>query len=140
MGFFSKNHNFTSLDKLINDVGILSASKFIGGIEEFINLYGRDNITRDMMINYLKEIAESNYTKTGIDRIFLDEIGIESILLDENKKWIKLIESFSENYIYFDIYEKPFDVWVDDRRIPYLNLSDEVLIELFFSVCDVYKF
>lgn len=137
-----ENNKKSKVQTMIDDVGLGTTIKFFGGFNNFYNRVGDNVITRQNKIDFLKEyfITNREYFVAHGGNLFTD-YGEEPILLYEDDQIIKQIESFDEDGVFVDLYVKDGDddYWESGENLPYEDVPDNVLDELFYFVMDAFQ-
>jgi hypothetical protein len=136
MGVISENDNNSKITKLIDSVGLMTAINAFGGYDELVSRYGNDVISRDKKIKFIKEFYREN---EGQDTsLYFGDFDISPIHFYEDKKVEKQIEFIGENGVFVDVYSKTnFNVWMEVYTVPYEELPEDVLDEIFSTL--IYK-
>lgn len=132
MGVMTEDRMDKVMRNMIDNVGIESAFKMIGGYDLALSY-----ITKEDKINFIiKRVYELNGGYDG-EGIRLAELDISPILFYENDDEISQIEYLVPDGAYIDIYSKEHERHIKDYKIPYEKLDDEILNELFKELMDI---
>ena len=132
----------SKIQRMLDEVGLATTIKFFGGFGNFYDKVGNDDITRQHKIDFIKDyfITNRQYFVQEGGNLFMD-YGAQPILFYEDDEQIKQIEAFSDKVIYVDLYVKDEDgdSWSEVEELPYEDVPDDVLDELFYFVMDAFE-
>jgi hypothetical protein len=133
----------SKIQRMIDEVGLATTIKFFGGFSNFYDRVGNDVITRQHKIDFIKDyfITNRQYFVQEGGNLFND-YGEQPILFYEDDEQIKQIEAFDNNVVYVDLYVKDEDgdSWSEVEELPYEDVPEDVLNELFYFVMDAFKY
>ena len=138
MGVISENALQSKINKMIDEVGLYSTVKFFGGLGGLSKEFG-DNIkiSNKDKINFIKEFVNKVKIESDLEGISLYEFEEQPILYYEDKSVIKQIEYLYLSVVGVDVYHKPSDAFMRTEDIPYEELSDETLNDVFLFVFEI---
>jgi len=138
MGVISENALQSKINKMIDEVGLYSTVKFFGGLGGLSKEFG-DNIkiSNKDKINFIKEFVNKVKIESDLEGISLYEFEEQPILYYEDKNVIKQIEYLYLEVVTVDVYHKPNDAYMRSEDIPYEELSDETLNDVFLFVFEI---
>lgn len=136
MGVISENALQSKINKMIDEVGLYDTVKFFGGYNEMTKLGIDVKISNEDKINSIKEVVRKIKTETDLEGISLYES--KPIVYYEDKRVIKQIEYLYLNVVGVDVYYKDSDAYMNTEDIPYEDLSDETLNDVFLFVLGDY--
>lgn len=136
MGIVTESLN-DKFSKMVDSMGFLTAIKFVGGYDEMIKLFGEESITRDIKIKLIREAVLYHKNQTGDSGIPFFNYHEQPIFYYEDRQVIKQIEHLDLDSVVVDSYQKPDDTYIDSEQIPYEELNDEVINDIFMFALDV---
>lgn len=102
---------------------------------KLISEYGFDFLDSDIMIGFIKDFIKDYYS---------DENGteIEPITISESDEFIETIEYITDKNVYIQEYQifGDFPEYSGEYSQPYEKLNNDVIIELFDLVMDIYQY
>ena len=102
---------------------------------KLISEYGFDFLDSDIMIGFIKDLIKDYYS---------DENGteIEPITISESDEFIETIEYITDKNVYIEEYQifGDFPEYSGEYTQPYEKLNNDVIIELFDLVMDIYQY
>lgn len=138
MGVINENALQSKINKMIDEVGLYTTVKFFGGYNEMTKKLGNDvKISNDDKINFIKEVVRKIKTKTDLEGISFYEFEEQPILYYEDKRVIKQIEYLYLDVVGVDVYYKDSDAYMNTEDIPYEDLSDETLDDVFLFALEI---
>ena len=117
MGVINEDNSF-NIKKMINVVGIVDTIRYLGGYEKFKEQGGLDILTKDDKIDVIKDNVKNQDVR---GRRLSRNNGIDIVLY-----------AIYDWGINVEIYNK--DSFIEERDIPYDDLSDEMIDNVFSSV------
>lgn len=122
--------NTSKIQTMIDELGMEGTLKFFGGYDNIKNIYGDELFNKDNKIKFIKAYLNKHKEYLRYGSLFTD-YDERPIHVYEDKRVIKQIESLDESGAFVDVYFKPSDAWLEGYHVPYEELPDEVLDEIF---------
>ena len=117
MGVINED-NSSNIKKMINVVGIVDAIRYLGGYDKFKEQGGLDILTKDDKIDVIKDNVKNQDVR---GRRLSRNNGIDTVLY-----------AIYDWGINVEIYSK--DSFINERDIPYDDLSDDMVDKVFSSI------
>lgn len=138
MGVINENTLQSKINKMIDEVGLYSTVKFFGGLKGLSKEFGNSiKISNKDKIEFIKEFVNKVKIESDLEGISLYEFEEQPILCYEDKSVIKQIEYLYLSVVGVDVYHKPNDAYMRTEDIPYEELSDETLNNVFLFVFEL---
>jgi hypothetical protein len=126
----SEDNKTSKIQTMIDNMGIVPTIKFFGGYDYLTDVYGNDVFTKESKINFIKEFYLENEGRET--SLYFGDFDISPIHFYEDKKVEKQIEFIEEDGVFVDVYSKTnFNVWMEVYKVPYEELPEDVLDEIF---------
>jgi hypothetical protein len=122
--------NTSNIQTMIDTIGMESTIKFFGGYDAIKDIYGNELFNKDNKIKFIKAYLNKHKHYLRYGNLFTD-YDERPIHVYEDKKVIKQIESLDEEGAFVDVYGKPHDAWIEGYNVPYEELPNDILDEIF---------
>jgi hypothetical protein len=117
MGVINEDNRF-NIKKMVDVVGIVDTIRYLGGYEKFKEQGGLDILTKDDKIDVIKDNTNNRNAR--------------GITISRNNGIDEVLYAIYDWGINVEIYNK--DSFIEERDIPYDDLSDEMVDNVFSSV------
>jgi hypothetical protein len=138
MGIIQESKMEKIFRTMIDEMGLYSAIKYIGGISSFQNLNGLDLISKEEKINFIKDCVNDDTNK----QLYFGEkyIGYEDeIILSKSKNHRLAVKSLLPDKVFLHSYQLKNGkgiISVDYLTFTYENMSDEDITTIFIKLLE----
>jgi hypothetical protein len=113
---------------MVNSLGIITASKFVGGYDKLFNMLGDYELTRDMKIRLIKEFIVNESEDRGMGVI---ELTDEDIPFEAHGEYLHAIEYLYGDSVVVRIWGDDYDTDEGNYHVSYEELPENIINEIF---------
>lgn len=114
---------------LVNSVGIMSATSFVGGYEKLFKILDKYEVTNDMKIRLIKDYVGDK------DGVGLNNINMEDIMFKDDDNEQHVVIYLENNGVLVNIWSgHDYDTDSGEYILSYEELPDNVIDEIYSAV------
>ena len=130
----NKKEKFVNeLVKQVNKEGLFSISKITGlHPNKILSIIGK-SMSTDVMVDFIQDVIG----ETG--GFGLTEVGEDPIIYGSNKDEVREINFLGISSVIVDVYDYDMTKHLGEFRKSYINLSDDIIKQIYNVIIDVYN-
>jgi hypothetical protein len=109
---------------MVNSLGIITASKFVGGYDKLFQILGDHDLTKDMKIRLIKEFIVKKSQGSGVG-------VIELIPFEVHGEYLHVIEYLYDDSVVVRIWGDDYDTDEGNYNVSYEELPENIINEIF---------
>lgn len=123
------------IGNLVDEMGLYTTIKFLGGFRTFLDKYGNNLLTRKDTIKCIKDGSNFICKSGETDRVILCDYDEPSVILSETKRTTKLIEGFDNEGVFVDVYTG--GIWGKCIKMSFKDVHDEALGDILLFLIEL---